>query len=137
MDMTYRLDRLVNQSSGSRLFSNKFYGHLEGNGFVAYKNSVYSNMTLLKIVGNYSQVGKSTKLKLRFILSEYVLIFYLIFFFSLLFIFFLIIFEPIDLWLKFMPLVMIFISYIIIIIPFNLISKDVENIIEQLLEVEM
>ncbi|WP_147303446.1 hypothetical protein [Algoriphagus antarcticus] len=137
MDMNYRLDRLVNQSVGSRLFSNKFYGHLENNGFVAYKNSVYSNMTLVKIVGNYSEVDKNTKLKLQFMLSEYVLVLYFIVIFSLFFIFFLILFEPIYLWLKFMPLVMIIISYILIIVPFNYISKDAEIIIEQLLELEM
>ncbi|MDG1277119.1 MAG: hypothetical protein P8O16_07540 [Algoriphagus sp.] len=135
--MNYRLDRLVNQSVGSRLFSNKFYGHLENNGFVAYKNSVYSNMTLVKIVGNYSEVDKNTKLKLQFMLSEYVLVFYFIFIFSLFFIFYLILFEPISLWLKCMPLIMIFISYILIIFPFNFISKDAQNIIEQLLELEM
>lgn len=136
MDMAHRLEKLVNQSSGGRLFSNKFYGHLENNSFVAYKNSVYSNMTLLKIVGNYSQVGQFTKLKLRFILSEYVLVFYLFFLISLLFVFFIILFEPIDIWLKFMPLVLIFVSYFLIIIPFNFISKDAESIIVKLLEVE-
>ena len=36
-----------------------------------------------------------------------------------------------------MPLIMIFISYILIIFPFNFISKDAQNIIEQLLELEM
>ena len=135
-DMNYRLDRLVNQSVGDRLFSNKFYGHLENNGFVAYKNSVYSNMTLVKIVGTYRGVDKNTKLKVKFVLSENVLIFYLIFIFSLFFIFFLILFEPIYIWLKFTPLVIIFVSYILIIIPFNFISKDAEVIIEQLLELE-
>lgn len=136
-DLTYRLDRLVNQSVGSRLFSNKFYGHLENNGFIAYKNSVYSNMTLVKIVGNYSEVDKNTKLKLQFMLSEYVLVFFLIYIVSLFFIFILILFEPIDLWLKFMPLVMMFFGYLLIIISFNFISKDAEITIEKLLEVEM
>ena len=134
--MNYRLDRLVNQSVGSRLFSNKFYGHLENNGFVAYKNSVYSNMTLVKIVGSYSEVDKNTKLELQFMLSEFVLVLYFIFIIPLFFIFFLILFEPIYPWLKFMPLVMILISYILIIVPFNFISKDAEITIEQLLELE-
>ncbi|MBN3584568.1 hypothetical protein JYB64_19410 [Algoriphagus aestuarii] len=134
--MKYRLNRLVNQSVGSRLFSNKFYGYLDNNGFVAYKNSVYSNVTLVKIVGNYSEVDKNTKLKLQFMLSEIVLVFYFIFTFSLFFIFFLILFEQISLWLKCMPLIMILISYILIIVPFNLISKDAETIIEKLLELE-
>ncbi|WP_026948165.1 hypothetical protein [Algoriphagus marincola] len=137
MDIELRLTKLVNQSTGSRLFSNKFYGYLEKNGFVAYKNSIYSNMTLVKVVGKYSQIEKNTKLKLRFSLSESVLIFYLIFIFALLFIFLLIMFEPIAAWLKIMPMVMIIMSYIIIIIPFNLVSKDAENKLKSLLEAEI
>lgn len=137
MDMNYRLERLLNQSDRNQLFSNKFYGHIDNNGFVAYKISVYSNITLVKIVGNYSRNDENTKLKLQFMLSEFFLVFYLIFIFSLFFIFFLALSEPIYLWLKFMPIVMLLVSYIIIIVPFNFISKDAEIVIRKLLELEI
>lgn len=141
-DVKYRLERLVNQSVGSRLFSNKFYGYLENNGFVAYKNSLYSNMTLVKVVGKYREIDGNIKFNVKFMLSERVLVLYLFFlffffFFSLFSIFFLILFEPIGLWLKSAPLVMVFLSYTLIVVLFNFISKDAEITIERLLELKV
>lgn len=136
-EISGRLGKIVDQQRERRLFSNKYFGDLGKNGFKIYKDSVFFNVTLLKIIASYETFNGSTKVKVKFTLTEFVWTFYILISVSLIGLLILTVIKVDEFWLKFTPLLMIVCSYFIIMIPFNFISKDAENILGEILEGKM
>lgn len=129
-----RLSKIVDQFGGKQFFSNKYFGCLNKDGFEVYKDSMFFNVTLLKIIASYETVNGSTKIKMRFTLTEFVWVFYMFILISLIGLSFLTIIEVNEFWLKLTPLLLVLLSYLVIMIPFNIISKDAENTLGMILE---
>ncbi len=121
------LKRIIHQYERDILFSNSFYGIINKNGFEAYKSSILFNTPLVKIIGKYEVRKDNTRIKMKITLSELVWVIFSLITLLLLSLFIITIIHADEFWLKITPLVMILISYLIIIIPFNLISKNAET----------
>lgn len=128
------LKGFIFQYQPKSIFSNKFYGELYDDGFEIYKNSFLFSTTLLKIYAIYKKVENKTEIKLKFTLSEHVLVFHMLLYVILFSILFFTITEAEELWLKLMPLVLIAINYLIVMVPFNLISHNCEQHLRSKLE---
>jgi hypothetical protein len=136
VEINKMLKGFVSQFQRKSVLSNKFYGELFEGGFEIYKNSYLFNTTLVKISGKYNTIENKTEIELRFTLSEHVWVFHILIYLISLFLLFFTITEAEEIWLKLIPTVFIILNYLIIMIPFNVISYECEQVLKSKLELK-
>lgn len=109
------------------LFSNSYYGVLKKDGFELYKNSYFFNVSLVKVMGRYKIEDGLTKLNLTFTLSEYTWVISVLILLFLTGILIGSVLYADQIWLMFMPLIALMFVYFLVMLPFNLISKNIET----------